>query len=191
MRSTIGRKVAPAFVARVVKDVLHVERDEEEDAEHRERDEHRHDVRAGEGADPEERQVEHRQALPAARARRTRRAGRLRAAKRPRISGDVQPWPVPLDERITEREEEPDRGDKAREVDALLGRGVARLADHELRDDDRERADRDVDEEDPVPVDVLRDQATAERPDRQRQRRDAGPDPDRRSALLAAGRSRR
>jgi hypothetical protein len=42
---------------RVAEDVLDVERDEEEDAEHRERDEHRHDVRAGERADLEEREI--------------------------------------------------------------------------------------------------------------------------------------
>ena len=36
---------------------------------------------------------------------------------------------VPLDERVAEREEEADRGQEAREIDALLGGGVAGLAD--------------------------------------------------------------
>ena len=91
---------------------------------------------------------------------------------------------VPLDERVAEREEEADRGHETREVDALLGGGVPRLADRELRDHDPEHADRDVDEEDPVPVQVLHDQAAAERADRQRERRHSGPDPDRLPALL-------
>jgi hypothetical protein len=42
---------------------LHVERDEEEDAEHRERDEQDGEVRAGEGAAAEEAEVEHRNPL--------------------------------------------------------------------------------------------------------------------------------
>ena len=49
---------------------------------------------------------------------------------------------------------------------------------------DRDHADRDVDEEDPVPVDVLGDQAADERADREGERGDAGPDADRRSPLL-------
>ena len=43
--------------------------------------------------------------------------------------------------------------------------------------------DRDVDVEDPVPGDVLGDHAAEQRPDRERHRRDAGPDADRRAAL--------
>ena len=46
-----------------------------------------------------------------------------------------------------------------------------------------EDPDRDVDVEDPAPVDVLGDHAADQRPDRQRQRRDAGPDADRHAAL--------
>ena len=55
---------------------------------------------------------------------------------------------------------------------------------HEPRDDDPGDADRHVDEEDPVPVDVVDDQAAGERADRERERRDAGPDADRLAALL-------
>ena len=47
----------------VAEHVLHVERDEEEDAEHRERDEEHREVRADVGAVAEQRQVEHRRAL--------------------------------------------------------------------------------------------------------------------------------
>ena len=48
---------------RVSEDVLHVEGDEEEDAEHGERDEEHHEVRARERSVSEERQVEHWHAL--------------------------------------------------------------------------------------------------------------------------------
>jgi hypothetical protein len=44
---------------------------------------------------------------------------------------------------------------------------------------DGEDPDRDVDVEDPVPGDVLGDDAAEQRPDRERHGRDSGPDPDR------------
>ena len=76
---------------RVAEDLLDVERHEEEDAEHRERDEERDDVRAGERA-----------ACGTARGRASARGGVARSstnsaiptaapANRPRIVGDVQP----------------------------------------------------------------------------------------------------
>ena len=46
--TVIGRKLAPACDRRVAEHLLHVERDVEEDAEHREADEQHHGVRAGE-----------------------------------------------------------------------------------------------------------------------------------------------
>ncbi len=49
--------------------------------------------------------------------------------------------------------------------------------------------ERDVDEEDPVPVEVLGEQAADHRPDREREGRDPGPDADRRAPL--PGRERR
>ena len=61
--TVIGQERRSGLDRREAEDVLHVERDEEEDAEHREADHQDHDVRAGEGAVPEQRQVEHRHAL--------------------------------------------------------------------------------------------------------------------------------
>jgi hypothetical protein len=62
-------------------------------------------------------------------------------------------------------------------------RGVARLVDQQERRGDRDRPDRNVDVEDPVPVDVLGDEPTGEGADRERKRRDSRPDADRRAAL--------
>ena len=76
---------------------------------------------------------------------------------------------------------------EAGEVEALLVRGVLRLADDQPGRDEADEADGDVDVEDPVPADVLGDQAADERADRERHRRDAGPDPERGAALPAAG----
>ena len=64
MISTVhGRNDGARLDRRVAEDVLEVERDVEEDAEHREADEQHHRVRAREGAVLEEREVEHRQPL--------------------------------------------------------------------------------------------------------------------------------
>ena len=61
--SVQGRNDAPACDRRVAEDLLDVERDVEEDAEHREADQQHHRVRAREAAVPEQREVEHRQPL--------------------------------------------------------------------------------------------------------------------------------
>ncbi len=66
---------------------------------------------------------------------------------------------------------------------ALLARGVPRLVDEDPRRKHSRNAHGDVDEEDPAPADVLGEQAAEERADRERERRDPRPDPDRRSAL--------
>ena len=58
---------------------------------------------------------------------------------------------------------------EAREVEALV-RLVARLVDEEEAGHDPERSRRDVDEEDPAPVEVLGDEAADERADRERER---------------------
>ena len=126
----IGRNDRARLRRRVAEDVLDVERDEEEDAEHRERDEHRHEVRARERADPEEREVEHRQPLPLLEHdERDEKDGR--GGEEAEDLGRAPAVAVPLDQRVAEREEEADRGDETGKVDALLVRGVARLADRE------------------------------------------------------------
>src|SRR5205814_10125478 len=64
-----------------------------------------------------------------------------------------------------------------------LTRGVAALVDEETRREQARDPDRNVDVEDPAPVEMLRDEAADERPDRERHRRDARPDADRLAAL--------
>ena len=59
---------------------------------------------------------------------------------------------IGLDEAVGQGEEPDSRGEQPWQVEALVGRRVAGLVDDEARDDDREDADRDVDEEDPVPA---------------------------------------
>ena len=90
---------------------------------------------------------------------------------------------VPLDQRIREPEEADRRGDKSRQIEALLLRLVTALGDDEARDDDARDPDRDVDEEDPAPVDLLGEDAADQRADRKRHRGHADPDADRCSAL--------
>ncbi len=60
---------------------------------------------------------------------------------------------------------------------------VARLVDEEVARDDSEDADRDVDEEDPAPLEVLGDETAHQRADRERERGRAGPDADRSPAF--------
>jgi hypothetical protein len=66
---------------------------------------------------------------------------------------------------------------------ADVARRVAALVDRPAGDDDSEHAHRDVDEEDPAPVDVLSDQAAEQRADGQRHGGDARPDADRHAPL--------
>ena len=110
-RACLGRRVA--------EHLLEVQRDVEEDAEHREPDEQHHGVRAREDAVPEEREVEHRQPLvqleqdePAERDRRDRK-GSEDPARRPAVG-------VRLDQRVAEREEAERGGGEARDVRTLL-----------------------------------------------------------------------
>ena len=63
-------------------------------------------------------------------------------------------------------------------------RGVAGFVDEQVGRDDRDHANRHVDEEDPVPVDVLGDDAADKRADGEREGRDASPDANRRAALF-------
>src|SRR6478735_7568160 len=63
-------------------------------------------------------------------------------------------------------------------------RGVLGLGDDQPSGDEADEADRDVDVEDPVRADVLRDQATDEWADSERHRGDAGPDAGRGATFL-------
>ena len=57
-------------------------------------------------------------------------------------------------------------------------RAVLGFRDQQVAGRDRDDADGDVDEEDPVPAQVLREQPAGEGADRERERRDARPDAD-------------
>ena len=133
--------------------LLDVERDVEEHAEHRERDEQHRDVR------PENvglrkslrSSIGRRWAAPArrtGRARRRRREGAEDARRSPAVR-------VRLDQPVGEREEPDRRRGEPGHVRPLPVRGVLRLVDEQVRRDDREHADGHVDEEDPAPADVL------------------------------------
>ena len=190
IRTVQGRNDAPASDRRVAEHVLDVQRDVEEHAEHREPDEEHHRVRPGEALVAEEAELEHRQPLVVLeeqeRDERDDRdpEGDQDPRRRPAVG-------VRLDQAVGEREEADRRGDEPGEVGPLLVRGVARLVDQQVRRDDPEHADRDVDEEDPAPAEPLGDDSADERADREREGRDAGPDADRGAALPRAGTSRR
>ncbi len=138
---------------------------------------------------PEEGEVEHRRPLVTLeqdeRRERDQRDGEggEDAARRPAVV-------VGLDEPVRQREQPDRRRREARQVEALLGRVVTRLVDEDRDREQSPDADRDVDEEDPVPVDVLGQEAADKRADRERHRRDAGPDADRLSALARRERRR-
>ena len=67
---------------------------------------------------------------------------------------------------------------------------VARLVDEEVARDDPEDPDRDVDEEDPAPVEVFGDEPADEGADRKSERRGSGPDADRGPTLTRRKRGR-
>ena len=69
----------------------------------------------------------------------------------------------------------------AEEVDVAMRPWVARLLDDDRARDDGDDADRHVDEEDGLPVDVLDEHAAEDRPGDQRDPRDAAVDAERRA----------
>ena len=89
---------------------------------------------------------------------------------------------VRLDEAVRQREQPDRRRREAGQVETRV-RLVARLVDEEVAGGDPEDADRDVHEEDPAPFEMLCDQPADERPDREREGGDTGPDADRRPTL--------
>ena len=114
-----GQECRAGLDGRVAEHVLHVQREEEEDPEHRERHEQHHDVRAGECAASEQREVEHREALSLFEQdeRRQRDRGAREGAdderRRPAVA-------VALDECEGECEQADSRGDQPRHVGPLL-----------------------------------------------------------------------
>ena len=89
---------------------------------------------------------------------------------------------VRLDQPVREGEEAERRGREPREIEPHV-RFVLRLGDQQQAGHDRDNADGDVHEEDPVPAQVLGQQAADERADREGERSSARPDADRCTAL--------
>jgi hypothetical protein len=163
-------------------DVLDEERVVEEDAKHREADEQHDHVRTRERPVLEEGEVEHGHPLAQLEQDEDEECD-SRDCEEPDDPSRRPPVFVRLDERVGECEEPDPGGEEPRQVETLLGRRVPRLVDDEPGDDDRQDADGNVDEEDPVPADVLCDETADQRSDRQGQRGDARPDADRHPAL--------
>ena len=102
---------------------------------------------------------------------------------------ELQPQSLPSTSASTSAVRPVDSGSDPGDVDVLVDGRVARLAGGEEGDDHGADGDRQVEEEDRAPGDVLGQRAADRRPDRERQRRDAGPQADRLAAL--SGRERR
>src|SRR5262249_58706419 len=89
------------------------------------------------------------------------------------------------DDRVDERHQPPGHRRRACEVVALMGGRVARLRHEAKRENEGGDADRDVDEEDPGPREILRQRAAEEAPDGGAADRDSSPDSERPCALRA------
>ena len=152
---------------RQAEDLLQVQRRVEEDREERGRDRERGDLRAGERRVAEELQREHR--LLARAPRRSTNA--ISATAAPISSATIcVAGPAELvaaQEREDEQEQAGGQRDLAGPVDAVRAR-VARLLDLRARDPQAEQADRQVDQEDPLPVEAAGEQAADQRADRER-----------------------
>ena len=83
-----------------------------------------------------------------------------------------------LHQRQDDRGQPDTEREQAGEVDSAAGPGIGRLRRRDGRDHDPDQGHRQIDPEDHPPVD-FHQQATRQRTDRQRQRRDPGPDPER------------
>ena len=143
--------------------LLQVERRVEEDREERRRDPEGRDLRARERRVAEEPQREHR----VRRARLDDEEGDERHGGAGELGDDLRAAPADLvaaQQREHEQEEAGGERDLAGHVDGRRG-GIARLLDLGARDPQAEDADRDVDQEDPLPVQAAGQRAADERAD--------------------------
>ena len=96
-----------------------------------------------------------------------------------------------LDDRVHEHDQAGGHRDRARQVDAALAvrrPGLGHVADREQRRGD---ADRDVDEEDPLPAEQVGQHAAEQQAERAAARRDRAPDAERLRPVLALRERRR
>ncbi len=178
-----GQEAHAGLQRRVAEDVLHVEREEEEDGEHPE-------ARSRTRPRSRRRTSASWKKLKSTIGARERRSMTAKAARpttattnRPMIRARAPAPRVGLDQREHERGQADRQRRDAGEVDLARRRLVARLVRGEQRHDDRDDRDRDVDEEDRAPADVLGQPAAEQRAERERDRRHARPGADRLAAL--------
>src|SRR4029079_4122623 len=165
----------------VAEDVLHVERQEQEDRENPRRQAEGDDRDAGERRIAEQGHVEHR--VPAMDLdqdeRDQQRRGGGQAGDDDRAAPALR---VAADQPEDEEEQGGREGDETGPVDRL-GLGPPGLDELGLGDEDRRDPDRDVDEEDPLPAEAVGDDSADERADRDRAADRGPPDADSGRAL--------
>ena len=161
------RQERQAGVDRVVAEhALEVERAEEERREHARDEQAAHEARAHQHAQAQDAQRHDRVLQARLQRRGTRRAGRARRRRRRACAPRVRPYS--LDFTIANApaivasviSTEPSHVDAAAQADALV------LLDQRRAEHERDDADRHVHEEDPVPVERLRQHAAREQADR-------------------------
>ena len=175
----------PGLKRRVVQDVLHVERQEEELGEHREVIMNATMFTPPRSAN-EKSEVEHRRADTEL----DHDEADQRDDRDDEQAQDPRRAPMPavaLHEREHKRRQPNGQRHDAGDVDATARRLVARLARGEQGHRRRPGRDRRVDEEDRAPAHVL-DQQPSRRADRERQRADSGPCADGRAPLFGGER---
>ena len=169
---------------RVAEHALHVDRQVEEHREHPRREAEGDRRDAVEGGLAEQAQVEHRVVAARARSRRRRPAATAAPIRQATISGLPQPSGLPRirpkisRKRASEKVTRPGTSIRL----GVLGGDVDELA---LGQRDRHEPDRDVDEEDPLPAEVLGDHAADQRADRDRAADRRPPDAERGRPVLA------
>ena len=162
---------------------LEVRRQEVDDAHQREEDERHDEARSAEAPVAEHAHVEHRVVRPALPGD-EQRDDRAPIANAPSIERVAPAALGRLDQAPHDRGETRDREPRARAVEPWR-LGVARLRDQERGADRPDDDDRDVDEEDAAPVEVLDQAAAGDRADRDADAGHGGPDRDRLGTLVA------
>jgi hypothetical protein len=169
----------------VPEEVLQVQRQVEEQREHRARDPERRQLDAGEGRPLEEAEREH--GLRHATLDRQERHKQQRRCREETDDEAAAPaLLVAANQREHEQEQRARERDQTRPVHAR-GVRITRLADPQVRDRDRRNADRHVQEEDPLPPERVNDQSAHERTEGDRQSDSRAVDAHRHAALAAGG----
>jgi hypothetical protein len=169
-----------------VKDILEVERDEEEHREQRHADQEADDVRAAKRAQAEDRERQQRMALAQLdRDERGEQDGRPGESQQ---GGGRSPADVDgVDHRIDEQRESRRDAHGTGDVEALGAALGATLQEQSRGERRRNQADRDVDEQHPAPGQAAREDPAEQHAGRAAGARDGAPDAERAVALGAFG----